>query len=315
MVAQDGTGDFRTVSEAAAALPPDAGTCVIRIRNGVYREKLSVRAERLLLIGEDRGRTILTWQDGARSPGPSGGSLGTFRSYTAYLGGGKVGVKNLTIRNTAGDGAVAGQAVAVYADAAFARFENVTMESQQDTLFLAPLPDAPRTPGSFVGPGDGKPRRACVDYLKDCMISGDVDFVFGGAEAVFSHCTLVSRNRGGPVNGYITAASTPRGQRFGFLLERCALVSDCPARTVFLGRPWREHAQVSFLECRMGEHIAGWSLWTPGAGEESTVRFSESGCTGPGARGERPPWVRALAQGQADELRREAARVERICRV
>ena len=315
IVGKNGTGNFETITEAVESIPADADAAVIWIKNGIYREKLFVRRKNLLLIGESRENTILTWQDGAYFPHPDGGKFGTFRSYTAYLGGGKIGVKNMTVRNTAGCDDIAGQSIAVYADAEFARFENVSFESRQDTLFLAPLPAAPRTPGSFVGPGDGFPRRACRDYLENCRIVGDVDFIFGGAEAAFSHCTIISLNRGKKVNGYITAASTPDSQKFGFLFERCELLSDCSANTVYLGRPWRKSAQVSFLDCRMGNHIKndGWVLWTLDSGEEKTVRFSEYACTGEGASGKRPAWIRSLSYEEAAEILKEINSLSTLC--
>lgn len=310
-VGKNGNGDFGTISEAVKSIPPETDSAAIFVRNGIYREKLSVRAKKLLIVGENREKTVLTWQDGAYFPYPNGGKRGTFRSYTAYLGGKNICMKNMTVQNTAGPGDIAGQAIAVYADAETARFENISFESRQDTLFLAPLPEAPRTPGSFIGPGEGLPRRACKDYFENCSIAGDVDFIFGGAEAAFFHCKIISLDRGQETNGFITAASTPRTQKYGFLFQECELVSACPENTVYLGRPWREFAQVAFLECSMGSHIKeeGWSLWTPDVGEENTVRFREYGCAGPGAGGKRPKWVKLISSAEADEIRDEIERL------
>ncbi|MFR9068419.1 MAG: pectinesterase family protein [Faecalibacterium prausnitzii] len=44
----------------------------------------------------------------------------------------------------------------------------------------------------------------------------------------------------------------------------CDFVSDnCPAGTVFLGRPWRPTGKTAALDCRLGAHIApeGFSPW------------------------------------------------------
>lgn len=169
-VGKNGTGNFETITEAVESVPIDADAAVIWIKNGVYREKLFVRRKNLLLIGESREGTILTWQDGAYFSLPDGNKFGTFRSYTAYFGGGKIGVKNMTVRNAAGCGDIAGQSIAVYADAEFARFENVSFESRQDTLFLAPLPIAPRTPGSFVGPETASPAARAGITLKTAAL-------------------------------------------------------------------------------------------------------------------------------------------------
>lgn len=309
-VSKDGAGEFRTIAEAAAAFHGEK--MKILVKNGLYREKLTLRAEEIQLIGEDPDQTVLSFDDGAKSSDGKGGTLGTFRSYTLYLNARRALVRNLTVLNTAGDGDTAGQAVAVYADSSLARFEHVNLAARQDTLFLAPLPDRPRIPGSFQGPGGQLPRRPGVDYFKDCRIEGDVDFIFGGAEAAFENCTIVSADRGKDVNGYVTAACTPLTQTYGFLFHRCRLDSDCAPGTVYLGRPWREHAAAAFLNCEMGAHISGrgWADWEGRPQDRETVRFEEFGNRGPGAGGsERAPWVRSLS---ADEAQRFITRVGEI---
>lgn len=313
-VSASGGEDFTTITEAAASVPAD-GSAVIHIRNGFYWEKIFLRNRFLRLEGEDPLRTVISWQDGARRMCEDGEKIGTFRSYTLYLGGERAELKNLTVQNTAG-GETAGQAIAVYADATFARFEAVRMTSRQDTLFLAPLPLAPREdPRSFRGPGEFAPRAPRRDYFKDCYLEGDVDFIFGGAEAAFCGCKIFSRSQDRPINGYVTAASTPEKQDYGFLFDGCLLASDCAPGSVFLGRPWRKHAMTAFLECSLGPHIVpcGWSLWSSGAGEERTVRFSEYRNHGAGAkRADRPGWAPEISSENAARVREEIEKLAEL---
>ncbi len=124
-----------------------------------------------------------------------GSKRGTFRSYTAFFGGGRVCVKNMTIKNSAGDGRVVGQAVAVYADADLCLFENVELTGCQDTLFCAPLPVSARQKNGFMGPRLLTKRRLTKQYYKNCHITGDVDFIFGGADAVFDDCEIICNDR------------------------------------------------------------------------------------------------------------------------
>jgi len=58
VVAQDGSGDFRTVQEAMDAIPEGS---LVLIRNGVYREKVMVTKSHLTLVGEDRERTRIEY--------------------------------------------------------------------------------------------------------------------------------------------------------------------------------------------------------------------------------------------------------------
>jgi rhamnogalacturonyl hydrolase YesR/beta-xylosidase/lysophospholipase L1-like esterase len=58
IVAQDGSGDFRTVQEAVDTIPRDNDeNRTILIRNGVYREKVLIEKSHVSLVGEDRQKT------------------------------------------------------------------------------------------------------------------------------------------------------------------------------------------------------------------------------------------------------------------
>jgi len=141
-----------------------------------------------------------------------------------------------------------------------------------------------------------------------------VDFIYGDATAVFEQCQLHSKN-----GGYITAASTPPERPFGFVFLHCKLTGDdvpwvdptgtAPAKVwklpnAQLGRPWRAHASVAFLECEMGDHIKpeGWNNWGK-TENETTARFVEFGNTGRGAQQDkRVPWAKLLSKEEAAKI-------------
>lgn len=283
LVSQNGDGDFSTITEAVNAVPYRLPARIF-VKSGIYREKLFVEKQELQLLGEGTEKTILSFGDYARKIHHDGKDYGTFRSYTAFLGGEHITVKNLTIENTAGDGRTVGQAIAAYVDAKQAYFDHVRLLGFQDTLFTAPLPFAPHISGSFVGPREKTPRQNSQQYYKNCFIRGDIDFIFGGADAVFEDCTLFSNDRGEAVNGYIAAPSTAENG-LGYLFLNCRLHSSAAPGTVYLARPWREHAKAAFLECEMDNHIAsaGWDNWDD-AKNETTAHFAEYRSTGPGAK-------------------------------
>ncbi len=98
-----------------------------------------------------------------------------------------------------------------------------------------------------LGPGRFAPRRPTAQYYRHCEIAGDIDFIFGGADALFEQCTIRTVNNHLPAS-YVTAPSG-RADGLGFVFWDCDFVSDdCPAGTVFLGRPWRAHRK----DCRAG---------------------------------------------------------------
>ena len=298
-VAQDGSGDFASISEAVLAVPYDC-PAQIRIGAGIYREKLVCEKKDIALQGAGADCTRLVWGDGGKLPHPDGRPTHTFRSYTAFFSGERLRVEDLTIENDAGPGAKAGQAVAAYVDSAHAVFEKVRLLGNQDTLFCAPLPEKEREKDGFLGPRGLAPRRASAQYYHDCEIAGDIDFIFGGADALFEQCTLRTVDNHIP-HSYVTAPSG-KADGLGFVFWDCDFVSDCPAGSVYLGRPWRPEGKTAVLDCRLGAHIApeGFSPWNDRA-DTNLAAFAEAGSNGPGAV-PRPGWVHALTASQAAEL-------------
>ena len=187
-------GDFSFIQEAIDAVPYEE-SAVIRIGEGIFREKLFCEKKDITFVGAGIDKTVIDFDDYANEIMEDGSKRGTFRSYTAFFGGKRVAVRDMTIRNSAGDGRVVGQAVAVYADADVCLFENVEMNGCQDTLFCAPLPRAERQKNGFMGPRIMTERRLTKQYYKNCIITGDVDFIFGGADAVFDDCRIVCNDR------------------------------------------------------------------------------------------------------------------------
>ena len=119
------------------------------IKHGIYEERPFIELADYIIEGEYRNATVITASVGGRDPWPGEAKTGTFRSETLFLGGGKAVVRNLTIQNNAGDGAKAGQALAVYADASRVLMEDVNLYGNQDTLFTAPLPLQEREKNGF----------------------------------------------------------------------------------------------------------------------------------------------------------------------
>ncbi|THF83436.1 pectinesterase family protein [Cohnella fermenti] len=316
-VAKDGSGQHRTIQEAVDSIPREsAGRVVIEVKAGEYREKLVIDRPDVSLIGEGADRTTVVWGDYARKAFPSGEPYYTFHSYTALIGGDGFVCEGVSFVNDAGPGELVGQAIAAYVDGDRVRFRNCRFVGWQDTLFTGPLPPNPLDRSTFGGPREGQPLRPSRQYYEECCITGDIDFVFGSATAVFERCELRSRGgeqppkeAGGAAYGWVTAASTPQGAEHGYVFLRCRLTADAqvPAGSVHLGRPWRDYAKTAFVLCELGTHIAraGWQDWN-GRGEAGGVAYEEFGNEGAGAAaaaaGERTSWSRRLTEAEAERL-------------
>lgn len=285
VVAKDGSGDFIKVQDAIDAVAENnSERVVIHIKSGVYKEKLFINKSFITLIGESSENTILTYDDYADKIMEDGEKMGTFRSYSTFVGGDDFSAENITFENSAGSGEKVGQALAIYADGDRCKFKNCRFLGAQDTIFTGPLPPAPIIAGSFKGPRENEARRNSRQYYENCYIKGDVDFIFGSATVLFNKCEIFANDRNKDVNGYLTAASTPQNVKYGYVFIDCKLTSDAKRETYYLGRPWREHANVVFINCFMGEHIKaeGWHNWNK-VQYEHLFRYGEYNSYGPGA--------------------------------
>ena len=152
----------------------------------------------------------------------------------------------------------------------------------RDRLFTAPLPLREREKNGFRGPRQDSPRLNTEQYYQDCRIRGNIDFIFGGANAVFDHCKIEPLHHK-TQTCYITAPSTPP-ERPGYLFVDCTVHGDCSPHTAYLGRPWRADAACYWMDCSLSEevHPGGWDNWCDPANEQ-TARFGESHSRGPGA--------------------------------
>ena len=306
IVAKTG-GDYTTIQQALDTIPADNSEWVeISLKPGIYHENLEIEKPYIRLIGEDAKKTVITYNNGAATILPDGTRRGTFRSYSVFVGTHDFVAENITFENAAGPGKIAGQALALYADGDRLAFYNCRFLGYQDTIFTGPLPPSTIIPNSFAGPRENAPRINGRQYYQNCYIRGDVDFIFGSATAYFKGCEIFSKKRAntrpGEPMGYATAASTAEGQQYGYIFHTCRFTSDCPAGSVYLGRPWRNFAHTAVVNSELGEHISrkGWDNWNK-AEAEKTMRYEEYGNTGAGSvPGERPAWVIQLTKEQAD---------------
>jgi pectinesterase len=299
VVAADGSGDFQTVQRAVDHVldhpPASVSGIVLEIRPGVYKERIKIPQDRprLLLLGRDAATTVFTFNMSAAAAG------GTFFSPAVEVNGAAFEARNITFENTFGVGS---QAVALSVHSDRAAFHNCRFLGWQDTLYAA----------------WGR------QYYRDCYIAGHVDFIFGNAAAVFDNCQIHSRG-----SGYLTAHSRTRpDEPTGFVFRQCRLTGEpgllrggAPARQpetpypaqdsgkgVYLGRPWRTHSRVVFLDCSMGGHIRpeGWDNWG-NAENEKTAWYAELGSTGPGANlAARAAWARRITPKEAEAFATQA---------
>jgi pectin methylesterase-like acyl-CoA thioesterase len=268
-------GSYATVQAAIDAAP--AGTAanrtVIHVQPGTYTEKLTVPSGKnyVTLLGatSDAADTVLTFNLNANSPSDSGGTVGTTASTSTTINGNHFIAANLTFANSSADNI--SQAVALKTNSDCNLFKNVRFIGFQATLYL--------------DGGAGSPRR---NYIVDSYVTGDTDFIFGRATAVFENSTINSSDR-----QFITAPRTEAANPYGFVFLDSTLtnvpnpvgstVVAVPNNSTYLGRPWQYDvtgtlSKSVFINTKMGPHVitTGWDPWDVGnVDPAATTYFAE----------------------------------------
>ncbi|KAL2338820.1 hypothetical protein Fmac_013266 [Flemingia macrophylla] len=236
-VRNDGTGDFRTVTDAVNSIPPgNKERLIVHIPMGVYHEKITIdRSKQLVsLIGETSGShmTTITYDATALHSG-------TVNSATVSVDSDYFTAANIAFVNSAprpNEHSVGAQAVALMVSADHASFFNCRFIGYQDTL--------------------------CDDrgnhYFVDCYIRGTYDFIFGNAKSIYLRSTIESVATTGL--SVITAQGRERvTEDTGFTFLHCSIIGTGKGNT-YLGRAWKKSPRVVFAFNYMGPAInsQGW---------------------------------------------------------
>ena len=301
---------FYRIGEALNAIAnaqqlPDypAGITRIELSEGEFREKLTITLNNIAFYGQGASATKIVFDDFAGRVNAQGLPMGTSASATLTLNAQDVYFYDLTIENdfdflyydgldeAASDRVNAMQAVALYLAPGSDRiyFNRVSFLGYQDTLFA-----------------DGD--RA---YIRDSLIAGNVDFIFGRGNLVILNSDIRSRARAKITtpSGYVTAPSTKAASEFGITVINSRLTRDAavPDHSVALGRPWHPtmtfadgryadpsvNSKAVFIDTWMDKHILPeawyWMGGTTKAGTKEPIqpddqRFFEMASLGPGAQ-------------------------------
>ena len=269
IVAADGTGDYKSVTDALRSISGNKYH-IVHIRPGTYYEKINMNKNRVILYGDDPATTVITYDDYSGKIKSNGRETGTQDSYTFAVNAQEFVAINITFENThvnntgSGDQAVA---VGVFQDRA--AFYNCRLTGYQDTFY---------------------PKNEARVYCKDCYIEGNVDFIFGDAALLCENCTLCVNRDDSP----ITAPSTSPKNPFGFVFVDCRITS-LPGKDfrgndiekIYLGRAWKEGARAVYIRCEEPANLSP-DGWRNRMSEDAVeALFAEYRCTGEGAAEER----------------------------
>ncbi|CAL1413403.1 unnamed protein product [Linum trigynum] len=272
VVAQDGSGDYSTISEAVAASAEmrrgrvahghGRRRFVIYVKRGIYRESVEIKKSmnNIMLIGDGIDATIVSNCKNVRD------GFTTYRSATFAVSGHGFIAKGMTFENTAGP--KKHQAVALRSSSDLSVFYRCSFKGYQDTLYL----------------------HSMRQFYRDCDIYGTVDFIFGDAAAVLQGCNIYVRRPLPRQKATVTAQGrSDPNENTGIVIQASRVMmasadelaaggAPQPRGSVeaYLGRPWRRFSRTVVMQSEVGGIVnpAGWLPWS-GDFALSTLYYAE----------------------------------------
>ncbi|KAG7556622.1 Pectin lyase fold/virulence factor [Arabidopsis suecica] len=267
IVDQAGSGKFRTVQAAIDSVGELNSLWIkIRVKRGVYVEKVIIPYNKPCIIVEGEGQRVTTiMYNGHEATDVSS----TFTSYPPHIV-----VRNLSIMNTyyplnslttnanGMDWKIKpAVAISVYGDKS--AFYNCDFVGLQDTVW----------------DNHGK------HHFKNCYIQGAIDFIFGSGQSVYEDCHI-NATAGALASevavGYITAQGRSSvSDPSGFVFLRGSVSGTT---SVYLGRAYGPFSRVIFIQTDLSSvvHPKGWDPWHYGRYEMSFT-YAEVECKGAGS--------------------------------
>ncbi|KAK7411799.1 hypothetical protein VNO78_03240 [Psophocarpus tetragonolobus] len=260
-VATDGSGNFRTITEAINFAPNNSeDRTVIRVKQGTYIENVEIPSYKtnIVMIGDGSDATFIT---GNRS---HVGNWTTYHSATVGVSGEGFLARDIAFVNSAGPEKQ--QAVALRVNAEFTAFYRCLIDGYQDTLYV----------------------HSCRQFYRECAIYGTIDFIFGNAAVVLQECNIVSRKPlPGQYNVITAQGRDDSNEATGISIQSCYIRADFDDSSVksYLGRPWKAYSRTVYLESYVDDFIdpKGWILMPNSAEQQSKTLYYGEYNNKPGA--------------------------------
>ena len=253
IVDQKGGGDFLTIQEAINSLADSsAQPRLIRVRPGIYREKVFISKHNIVLQGEDPETTIITQEinrDEWRCSHPDDWGVATMN-----LNGNDITLKNLTVSNDYGFNQTEPRTISCSADSTGKKLitrngHQMALRSMRTTRLKALNCRFRAYAGDTVSPWN---TLNGMFYFKDCRMEGGVDFYCPRGWAWAENCTFFAHT--GPASIWHDGSNNPD---FKTVLKNCSFDGFEGFK---LGRYHRE-AQFFLVNCRFSKNMADTDIY------------------------------------------------------
>lgn len=249
-----GKGDFKTIQEALNSLNDSSSVAtVIFIRNGTYNEKIFVTKHNVVLEGEDRDKTVITYdiaRDEWRCDHPDDWGVATMN-----INSNDVTLKNLTIANNYGFDFKESRVVDCKADTLTHKKtitnggHQMALRTMRATRLKAINCHFSAWAGDTVSPWNTEDG---MFYFKDCIMEGGVDFYCPRGWAWAENCRFYANT--GPASIWHDGSGDPDQKT---VLKNCVFDGYAGFK---LGRYHRE-AQFYLVDCNFSKNMADTAIY------------------------------------------------------
>ena len=251
VVAQDGTGNYKTVQEAIDAAPTGRiAPWLIFVKNGTYEELVTIPESKpfIHLIGQDKEKTVICYWINNGGANDIGWEYSTNNPNSKTYG--KQGVvqvnstdfytENISYIDSYGVERQAGpMGLAMSSRNDRQAFNNCQFRSYQDTWYTDVRNSSAR------------------QYVNNCLIEGAVDFYYGAGDNYVENSTFRLAREG----SVIVAPCHQAGTKWGYVMVNNVIDGKDGANK--LGRAWQNQPMAVWINTTLKTTIApeGWSEW------------------------------------------------------
>ena len=251
VVAQDGSGNYKTVQEAIDAAPTGRiAPWLIFVKSGTYEELVTIPENKpfIHLIGQDKEKTVICYWINNGGTNDIGWEYSTNNPNSKTYG--KQGVvqvnstdfytENISYIDSYGVERQAGpMGLAMSSRNDRQAFNNCQFRSYQDTWYTDVRNSSAR------------------QYVNNCLIEGAVDFYYGAGDNFIENSTFRLAREG----SVIVAPSHQAGTKWGYVMVNNVIDGKGGANK--LGRAWQNQPMAVWINTTLKTTIApeGWSEW------------------------------------------------------
>ncbi|WCJ23453.1 Plant invertase/pectin methylesterase inhibitor superfamily [Euphorbia peplus] len=284
VVAQDGTGQYKTLKEAIKNIPQNKQTAfVVHVKAGIYKEQIEFTRNmtNIVFVGDGPKKTVITGDLNFAK------GIATLNTATVTVSGAHFTAKDIGFENSAG--AIGHQAVALLVQGDMAIFHNCHIDGHQNTLYALTY----------------------RQFYRECKISGTVDIIFGDSATVIQNSEIIIRKPMDLQKPTITAQQRNETREpTGFVIQNSTItaakeyLSMKETNPAYLGRPQEPYSRTIIMQSVIENVIdpEGW-LGFMGSFGKDTCFFAEYENKGDGAdTSKRATWkgIKKITAQEAD---------------